>query len=156
MKGLNVQKRIASSILKGSSKRVKFSPERLEAIKEAITRADIKSLISGGSIALNKKKGVSRARANIIQKKKSKGQKKGQGSRKGKATARLPRKETWMSKIRTQRGFIKELKNKGLIENRTYRDLYKKSKGGFFRSKRHIKLYLNEHKLFLEKEKQDR
>lgn len=156
MKGLNVQKRIASSMLKGSAKRVKFDTGRLDEIKEAITRADLKGLISGGAIALKKKKGVSRARANLTQKQKSKGQKKGQGKRKGKATARAPGKESWMSKIRTQRGFIRELKDKALIANETYRDLYAKSKGGFFRSKRHIKLYLNEHKLFLDKDKQDR
>lgn len=155
MKGLNVQKRIASTMLKGSAKRVSFSKNRLSDIKEAITRADLKSLISGGAITLKKKKGVSRARANQIQKQKSKGQKKGLGKRKGRATARAPKKESWMSRIRTQRSFIKELKAKELISNRTYRDLYAKSKGGFFRSKRHIKLYLNENKLFLDK-KQDR
>ncbi|MGM5482893.1 MAG: 50S ribosomal protein L19e [Nanobdellota archaeon] len=156
MKGLNVQKRIASSILKGSVKRIKFDKQRLEEIKEAITRADLKGLISGGLISLKKKKGVSRARANQIQRQKSKGQKKGQGKRKGKFTARKPKKETWVSKIRTQRSFIKDLKQKDLIANSTYRDLYSKSKGGFFRSKRHIKIYLNEHKLFLDKANQDR
>ncbi len=151
MKGLNVQKRIASSLLKGSKKRVQFDSNRLEEIKEAITRADLKSLITSRAIAMKQKKGVSRARAKIIQIQKAKGQKKGPGKRKGKATARTPRKELWITKIRTQRKFIKELKEKGLVSGETYRDLYMKSKGGFFRSKRHIKLYLTEQKLFLEK-----
>ncbi|MFW6383524.1 MAG: 50S ribosomal protein L19e, partial [Nanoarchaeota archaeon] len=38
MKGLKFQKRIASSLLKGSKKRIKFDSDRLEEIKEAITR----------------------------------------------------------------------------------------------------------------------
>lgn len=152
MKGLNVQKRIASMILKCSPKRIKFVTERLEDIKEAITRADLRSLVKDKAILGVQKKGISRVRANKIQKQKSKGQKKGQGKRKGKSTARAPKKEKWMAKIRTQRKFIKELKDKGLVANDTYRNLYLKSKGGFFRSKRHIKLYLNEHKLFLTKE----
>ncbi len=151
MKGLNVQKRIASSLLKGSGKRVKFDVTMLEDIKEAITRADLKSLINSGAITIIQKKGVSRARAKFNQRQKSKGQRKGQGKRKGKATARTPAKELWMTKIRAQRKFISELKAKSLVSNKTYRDLYSKSKGGFFRSRRHIKLYLNENKLFLEK-----
>lgn len=152
MKGLNVQKRIASMILKCSPKRIKFISDRLEDIKEAITRADLRSLIKDKAIVGQQKKGVSRARANKIKQQKSKGQKKGHGKRKGKSTARAPKKEQWMAKIRTQRKFIKELKDKELVANDTYRNLYMKSKGGFFRSKRHIKLYLNEHKLFLKKE----
>ncbi len=148
MKGLNVQKRIASSILKRSPKRVKFDEDRLDEIKEAITRADIRGLIKDALIVPIQKKGVSRARANKIQKQKAKGQKKGHGKRKGKATARTPKKEAWMTKIRTQRKFAKELKEKGLITNETYRMLYRRTKGGYFRSKRHIKLYLTEHKLF--------
>ena len=39
------------------------------------------------------------------------------------------------------------LKDKGIVDKKTYRNLYLKSKGGFFRSKSHIKLYINEHKL---------
>ena len=151
MKGLKFQKRIASSLLKGSRKRVKFDSGRLEEIKESITRGDIRSLVGSGAIALNQKKGVSRARAKLRQIQKTKGLRKGPGKRKGKATARTPRKENWIKKIRSQRNFIGELKKSGLISSKTYRDVYSKSKGGFFRSKRHIKLYLNENKLFLEK-----
>ena len=40
-----------------------------------------------------------------------------------------------------------ELKTGSKISDEVYKDLYRKSKGGFFRSKRHIKLYLTEHKL---------
>jgi large subunit ribosomal protein L19e len=152
MKNLEFQKKVASAVLKCSPKRVVFDSDELESIKEAITRSDIKSLISEGTIAKKQKKGVSRARANVIKRQKAKGQRKGHGSRKGKATARTPKKEKWMAKVRAQREFIKTLKDSELIDNSVYRNIYLKSKGGFFRSRRHIKLYLNEHKLFLKKE----
>ena len=53
----------------------------------------------------------------------------------------------WMTKIRVQRSFMKELKSKKIISETVFKDLYRKSKGGFFRSKRHIKIYLQEHNL---------
>ena len=40
------------------------------------------------------------------------------------------------------RAFLKELRDKGIISKEDYRVLYAKVKGGFFRSKRHIKLYI--------------
>lgn len=57
-----------------------------------------------------------------------------------------------MTKIRTQRVFIKDLRDKNLINVTNYRELYRKSKGGFFRNKRHIKLYIQENKLINKKE----
>lgn len=148
---LKSQKRIASRILKVGSKRVIFNNENLQDVKEAITRLDIRSLIKRGMISSKPKIGISRFRIRkaIIQKRK--GRMKGEGSRKGKKGARLPRKNAWMAKIRVQRGFIKDLKNNGFISTRTYREMYNKSKGGFFRSKRHIKLYMDEKKLGIKK-----
>lgn len=144
---LQVQKRLASSILKRSKKKVTIDNTRLEDVKEAITRFDIKSLIKDGAIKVKPVKGPSKVRTRKLKEQKKKGRRKGQGSRKGKATARLSKKETWMIKIRNQREFLKELKDKKLIENKIYRDLYNKTKGGYFRSKRHIKLYIDEHSL---------
>ncbi|MFH0874344.1 MAG: 50S ribosomal protein L19e [archaeon] len=139
---LNVQKRIAAQIIKGSPKRVKFDETRLEDIKKAITKQDIKSLIDDGVIVALPKRGVSKGRSRAAHAQKKKGLKSGQGSRKGKANARHNKKRTWINKIRLQRSFLKELKTKKAINNETFRMLYAKAKGGFFRSKRHIKLYL--------------
>ncbi len=145
---LNVQKRLSASILKSSKKRIKFDQDSLEDIKEAITKDDIRGLIKNRMIIKENKKGVSRARANEKKAKKARGQKKGHGKRKGKKTARMPKKELWMAKIRKQREFLRELKDKGLVSTKTYRMLYLKAKGGFFRSKRHLKLYINDNRLF--------
>lgn len=141
------RKRIAASLLKRSPKRVWLDPKELDDIKEALTKADIRGLINDGVIRGVQKKGVSRVRARQRQQKKRKGQLSGAGKRKGKATARTPKKKRWMSSIRLQRGFLKELREKKMISIATYRNLYMKSKGGFFRSKRHIKIYINEHNL---------
>ncbi|MFW6283369.1 MAG: 50S ribosomal protein L19e [Minisyncoccales bacterium] len=144
---LNNQKKIAGKVAKVSPKRVRFDTQRLDEIKESITKADIKGLIADDAIRIKNKKGVSRVRANKIKQQKSKGRQKGPGTKKGKKNARAPKKETWMNKIRLQRNFLKELKEKNIINSIIYRQLYKKSKGGYFRSKRHLKIYLEEHNL---------
>mgnify|MGYP006289995717 CR=1 FL=1 len=144
---LNTQKKIAARVLGISPKRVKVDPARAEDLKEAITKTDLRGLVGDGAITKAQKRGVSRARANKILKQKSKGQQKGHGSRKGKQTTHTPKKDTWMSKIRAQRSLLKELKEKTLIDGKTYTNLYRKAKGGFFRSRKHIKLYIEEHRL---------
>ncbi|MBW2974224.1 50S ribosomal protein L19e [Candidatus Woesearchaeota archaeon] len=139
---LNNQKRLAAQLLKCSKKRIKFDNDRLSDIKEAITKADIKDLINDKAIKKVHAKGVSRVRARkrLVQRKK--GKQKGRGSIKGAKNARLPRKREWINKIRSQRKLLSELKEKKIIDDALYSELYLKSKGNFFRSRRHIKLYL--------------
>lgn len=141
---LDNQKKLAAQILKCSKKRIKLDLSRLEDIKEAITKADIRRLIIDKAIDKIHKVGVSRGRARKKLVQKRKGKQKGYGARKGSRNARFPKKEEWMNKIRIQRRLLKNLKEKKIIDDLLYRELYLKSKGGFFRSKRHIKLYLEE------------
>ncbi len=47
---LKTQRRIAAKILKVGINRVRFDPEMLTEIKEAITKSDIRSLIKKGAI----------------------------------------------------------------------------------------------------------
>ena len=150
---LKTQKRLAGQILKCSPKRVKFEPAKLNDIKESITKEDLRVLIDDKTITKNPVKGVSRVRARARAVQRKKGLQKGPGSKKAKQTANVTKKDSWIKKIRIQRSFIKELKDKGFIEQKTYTNLYKKSKGGFFRSKRHIKLYVDEHDLSLKEDK---
>lgn len=144
---LKAQRRIASVILKCSPKKVWIDSRRDEDIKEAITKRDIRGLIKESAIKKRKTNLQSRVRARKMQKQKSKGKRKGPGSRKGSINARVSKKERWMKRIRAQRSFLKELKQKKSITTRTFNDLYKKSKGGFFRSRRHITIYIDEHNL---------
>ncbi len=144
---LKTQKRIAADVLKCSPKKLVFDTERLSEIKEAITKQDIKALISDGAIKRVRSNEQSRSRARIRASQRAKGRQRGHGSRKGSAAARLPGKLKWIGKIRLQRDFLRQMRESQAITRQTYRDLYMKSKGGFFRSRRHIELYIREHGL---------
>ena len=141
------QKRMAASIFKCSPKKVVFDPDKLDEIKEAITRQDLKTLISDGTVKKVRSNRQSRSRARVRAKQRSQSRQRGPGSRKGTATARLPSKRKWIGKIRLQRAFLKDLRNQKSISKPVYRSLYLKSTGGFFRSKRHLELYITEHGL---------
>jgi len=140
-----IQRKLAAKITKRSVKKIKLDITRMDDIKEAITRADVKSLLNDGAIKVAARRGISRGRTKKVHAQKLKGRRRGQGSRKGRKTARKPSKRDWINKIRLQRSFLSELREK--LTKEDYKDLYYKSKGGFFRSIRHLKLYLTEHKL---------
>ena len=144
---LKIQKRLAAQILKASENDIWLDSNRLDEIKEAITNADIKSLIKDKAIKNKTIRGISRYRIRKINAQKSKGRRHGVGSIKGGKHARLTQKEGWMNHIRVQRAFLQNLRDKGVIDKSSYRSLYMKSKGGFFRSKNHVKLYMEEHQL---------
>ncbi|RJQ17565.1 50S ribosomal protein L19e [Candidatus Woesearchaeota archaeon] len=145
---LRLQKRLAAQLLGCSKNRVHFDESQIDEIKEAITKRDIKGLINDGIITKMHAKGISKVRARAHKVQKRKGLQKGSGSRKGKATARLPKKTVWIGAMRTQRAFLRLLKEKSLITNENYKLLFRKSKGGFFRSRKHLKTYLQENRLF--------
>jgi len=137
MGGLLLQKRLAADILKVGQSRITMNPEHLEDIKNAITRRDIKRMISKGYIKTKRSK-VKRPK--LYQKKK----KRGPGRRKGSSGARLTKKERWMHTIRPLRKMLKELRNKEKIDKRTYRNTYMLVKSGMFRSRSHLRLYLKQ------------
>jgi large subunit ribosomal protein L19e len=139
---LKNQKRVAAEILKCGGTRVWIDPNRLEDASDAITRADIRTLIASGTIAAKQKKGVSRGRANYAKAQKKKGRRRGQGSRKGKKHARKRSKETWMQAIRPIRKRLKELRDEKKIDTATYRRYYLKAKGGVFKSRPHLDSHL--------------
>jgi len=147
MKKLKLQKRLSASVLKCSKKRISFHSDNLEDIKEAITKADIKNLVRKNIIKRKPIKGTSKSKSRPKKVQKKKGLQKGHGSRKGKANARLSDKRKWINKIRAQKRFLKKLRDGKLIDTKIYRELYLKSKGGYFRSVNHIKFYIDEGKL---------
>lgn len=144
---LKTQRRLAADVMKCSPKKVHFEESKLTEIKEAITKVDLRTLINQGLITRKPDISNSRARAKKTHLQKVKGMQKGHGSRKGTAKSRTPTKDVWMNKVRGQRKLIRELKEKELVTKSTFRNLYLKVKGGFFRNKRHIKLYLGEKEL---------
>ncbi len=141
---VKIQKRLAARVLKCSESNVWLDPSRLEEIKEAITKADIKSLVKDKAIIAKKRIGTSKYRTRKNKLQKSRGRRRGPGSRKSGVNARISKKSRWANHIRTQRSFLQNLRYKDVIEKSGYRLLYMKSKGGFFRSKRHLKIYMEE------------
>ncbi len=150
---LTTQRRIAADLLKCGLDRVRFDPARMADVKEAITKSDMRLLISDGVVRAAPVKGVSRVRARKTAAQKRKGLRRGDGSKKGTPNAAVSDKSRWMARVRSQRAFLQELKEKKLVSIATFRNLYRKSKGGFFRSRRHIKLYIDDQRLWQQKEK---
>ncbi|MBO3757572.1 MAG: 50S ribosomal protein L19e [Thermoproteota archaeon] len=136
-------KRLAASILKVGTSRIWLDPERLEDLKTTLTRAEVRKLIKDGAIKVRPASTPSRGRKKEVKLKKSKGRRRGYGSRKGKKGARMSKAQSWVAKIRAQRKLLKELRNSGKIDRSTYRVLYLKVKGDAFSSKKNLLDYVN-------------
>jgi len=144
MADFKTQRRLAASELSVGESRVWINPDPEVAgdLADAITREDIRSQIDDGNIKAKPKKGNSRARIRARNVKRAYGHCKGAGHRKGAKGARSPRKEQWMTKIRALRKRLKELREGGQVDRHTYRLLYRKSKGGEYRSISHLNAYI--------------
>lgn len=147
------KKRLAADILKTAPSKIRFADGALGDVSKAITRADIRGLIAIHKIFEDTTNQHSRARSRRILAQKRKGRRTGRGSTKGPKYSVMDRKTQWIRRIRSQRRFLKMLLQKKLLSMADYHQLYGKSKGGYFRSIRHIKLYLTEHHLVGEKNK---
>ncbi|WP_423792852.1 50S ribosomal protein L19e [Methanocaldococcus indicus] len=144
---VSVQRRIAAEILKCGLDRVWIDPEHLEDVKAALSRDDIRALIKRGVIKKLQKKGISSARVKKLKEQRKKGRRRGPGSRRGAKGARTPPKEKWMNTIRALRKTLKQLRDDGQIDRNVYRKLYRMAKGGYFRSRAHLFLYMEEHEI---------
>ncbi len=141
------RKSIVARIMKCGKSRVWIDPERLGDINNAITAADLRKLIKDGAIRIKPITGNSRGRINKKLTQKSKGRRKGPGSRKGKKTARTNEKKEWMIKVRKLRTHLRALRDKGLLTDGTYRNIYRKIGSGMFRGVNHMEFYLKDHDL---------
>jgi large subunit ribosomal protein L19e len=134
------QRRLAASILGVGLNRVYIStdPKEQEAILDAITREGIRALVKRHVIQKRPERGVSRGRARHRAAQRAKGRRRGAGSRKGALNARTPQKTRWIGMIRSMRRYLRELRDTGRIEVRTYRRFYRQAKGGMFKSRSHL------------------
>jgi len=114
-----------------------MDPSSAAKISQAITRMDIRRLIDKGIIAKLPEKGHMHEEASRQER----------GSRKGARGARLRggKKEPWLKIIRPQREMLNELKPS--LKPMAYRMLYRLVKGGAFRSRAHLRSYVEEKKL---------
>ncbi|MHA1863445.1 MAG: 50S ribosomal protein L19e [Candidatus Thorarchaeota archaeon] len=144
---LSTQKRLAADVMKVGMSRVWMDPEYEDEVSLAITRDDIRRLVDEGVIQKKRYIGVSRGRARHILKQKRKGQRRGPGKKKGKATSKMSGKDRWMMKIRPMRKELRKLRDAGKITPKVYRELYLKAKGNAFRNTAHLRTFISERRL---------
>ena len=133
------QKKMAAQILKCGVNRVWVDPRYVDQVSGAVQKSDVRELIEEGLIKARPIKGTSRVRARKLTEQRSKGRRRGHGSRKGSARARLPKKNRWMRTIRSQRRTLKGMRQEGTLQASEYRYYYRKAKGGSYRSIAHMK-----------------
>jgi large subunit ribosomal protein L19e len=120
----------------------------MDDVEGAITREEVKKLIHEKVIVSLPEKGVSRSRAKTIQGKKREGRRKGSGSKTGAGHAKISKKEAWMTKIRSLRKRLRELKTSRVITETTYSQLYRMAGSGRFESVADLERYLRAHDLW--------
>lgn len=147
MTDLKTQRNIAADILGIGVNRVYIDPDAADEVQMALTRRDIRALIHSGAIKARKIQGVSRGRARELHIKRIRGQRRGHGSRKGRKTARSDTRRDWINRIRKQRAYLKALRDKNYLDKATYRILYRRAKGGMFRSANYLRMYIQEHRM---------
>lgn len=136
MGGLLLQRRLSAEILKVGQTKIWMDSEHSEDIKNAITRADVRKMISHGYIKAKKEK--LKKPAPVSQKKR------GIGKRKGSKRSKVSKKRLWINTIRPLRSMLKQLRDEEKIDVRSYRKLYLLAKGGVFRNRTHLRLYLEQ------------
>ncbi|MEM3064765.1 MAG: 50S ribosomal protein L19e [Candidatus Nitrosotenuis sp.] len=134
---LRTKKRLVSRVVGVGLSRIKFDPERSDDIADAITRANIRSLITAGAITIKPAEGTSRGRSKF---KKMQKKKRGTtpGLKKGRKGARVGKKEVYVKKVRALRRRLKVAKDRKEITNPEFWDLYRKIGGNTVRNIAHL------------------
>ena len=140
---LKTKKRLVSRVVGVGLDRIKFDPERSDDIADAITRDNIRGLITAGIITIKAAKGTSRGRSKF--KKAQKG-KRGTttGSKKGRKGARVGKKEVYVKKVRALRYRLRIAKDRKEITNPEFWSLYRKVSGNTVRNSAHLRSLIEE------------
>jgi large subunit ribosomal protein L19e len=140
---LKSKKRLVSRITGVGVHRVWFDSERLDDIADAITRDNIRSLITAKTIRIKSFTGTSRGRA---KQKKIQKSKRGTtaGSKRGAKGARIGKKQLYVKKIRSLRTLLKMVKDRKEITNEQFWSLYKKVGGNTVRNKAHLRTLIED------------
>lgn len=141
MKLENKKALIARTLNVGKS-RVVLNLSRLTELKEAITKQDVKDLLSDGAITVKEVKG----RKKVVKRK----TRRRLGSIKQKVNKR---KQTYVKLTRKLRTHLKILKDQEKISKDSVRDLRKQIRASEFRSLAHLKERIKEQDLFIKEAK---
>ena len=140
---LRAKKRLVSRVTGVGIHRIWFDAEHVDDITDAITRENIRSLLTANTVKIKPFKGTSRGRARV---KKIQKRKRGTtaGSKKGAKGARVGKKEVYVKKVRALRYLLKVFKDRKEITNPQFWSLYKKVGGNTVRNKAHLRLLVDE------------
>ena len=140
---LKTKRLLVARILGVGANRVRFDSDHLDDVADAITRDNIRSLVTAKIIEIKSIKGTSRGRASF---KKHQKRKRGtkQGSKKVRKGARVGKKEVYVKKIRAMRHQIKVSKSRKEITNKDYWNLYKQVGGNQVRNLAHLRSLIEE------------
>ncbi len=127
---LKKKKELAKRTFNIGEKRIVFAESRLNDIKEAITKQDIRDLKQDGAIIIKEKKGRKKI-------KKKRGRSIGNIRKK-----RKKRKEDYMILTRKLRKYTSKMKNKKEISKTDFDEIRKKIRNKIFRSKSHLRNYM--------------
>ena len=134
---LDTKKRLAAKTMSVGVGRIMFNNHRIDEIKEAITRQDIRDLVANRAIIIKENKG----RKKIVKRK----SRRGHGKVKNKVNNR---KREYVLMVRKLRSYLNELKKQGKINSAEYIDLRKKIRNKIFKNKRHLKTSVNVGEVF--------
>ncbi len=125
------KKRLAARTLNVGIDRIRFNEERIEEIKEAITKQDIRDLFASKAIIIKPARG----------KKKAVNQRRKRGE--GKIRRKVRGKE-YVILTRKLRGYISQLRKQGKIDKLKYDELRKRIRERMFRSKSHLRSLISQ------------
>lgn len=127
---LGKKKALAVKALKVGKKRISFVKPRIDEIKEAITKQDIRDLKKDGAIIVKNIKG---------RKKVEKINRRSVGNVRKKVNTR---KKDYVIMTRKLRNYVAEMRKQGLLNREEVLDIRKKIRNKGFRSKSHLKNYI--------------
>lgn len=131
---MNIRKKkiLAANTLGVGKDRIVFNNQRLDEIKEAITKQDIRDLVSAGAITVKDIKG----RRAVVKRKTRR--------RAGSVRKKVKNSKTeYVIITRKLRGYISELRNQEKITEEQFWKLRKDIRARTFKSKSHLKEHLN-------------
>lgn len=143
---LKAKKRLAARVTGVGIHRIRFDADHLDDVADAITRENIRSLITANTIKIKSFTGTSKGRAHT---KKAQKNKRGttQGSKQGRKGARVGKKEVYVAKVRSLRRLLKIAKDRKDLTNPEFWILYKKVGGNTVRNKAHLRTLMEEIKV---------
>ena len=129
---LSKKKELAKRTLGVGKERIVFIESRLDDIKEAITKQDIRDLKRDGAIIIKEVGGRKRAK-----------NKKRRGTGNIRKVTKT-RKKNYITLTRKLRKYVAEIKKSGKLPKDNLDDIRKKIRNKVFRSKVHLREYLGE------------